>query len=172
VLESVQSDGANVYVDAPVIQDGAVRLFITPFEMNMKSFRDKLRDNNTKFILVKQIRAPLGRDWFKQRKEEGKYNDELRNFEQDINTTNFYSYYEQLSQKLVKENRLNLIETVQYMHARLIAHLDTFAKENNIVLVDFVKDIKGDFKLLTTDLHLTEQGNEALADDLFNFITH
>jgi hypothetical protein len=167
---SIQAQLSTTYFQRDLIENSAVRLFIDPFEANIKKVQGQVKDHNAKFVLVSQLRAPLGKDWIKLQKEEMKYDDDLKAIEEKLNSMNFYSYGEYLSLKLSTEQRLNVIETIQYIHSKLVMDLGPFAMRNDMLLLDFVKAVGGDFSYLTTDLHLTEQGNEELANALFNYL--
>jgi lysophospholipase L1-like esterase len=165
-----QREGADTYshltekfFSADQIQNSVDGFFVSPFLENLRRFKKILNENKTQFVIVTQIRAPLGRDWIDLAKEKRAFTEPLREIEKTILNKNFFSYSDYLSDKLYVEGKLNVIETVQFMHSRLFSRMIEFSKKEGIPLIDFVRIVNGNFSLLTTDLHLTEAGNEEMA---------
>lgn len=154
-----------------VISDNAEKVFIAPFLKNVKQFSKTLEEHNVEFILVAQIRAPLGEDWLELQKNSGKFTKDLQMMERQLHTMNFQSYCNFLVDKMKTNHSLNNIEVIHYMHCRLRGRLQVFAKNNNITFLDFINYINGNFEYLKTDVHLTEEGNEKLASALHTQLT-
>jgi len=168
---SVQSETFEVFFPRALIEAEAGRVFVKPFEQDMLEMKRRVEAQRAQFLLVSQLRAPLGQDWLRLQKERGQSDARFLDYERYLDDMTFYTFHEVVSRKLAVEGRLNIIDTIQYMHARLVLDLNVFAKENKIKYVDFVSLVNGKFSLLTTDVHLTEDGNEQLAAVLGDYLT-
>jgi hypothetical protein len=128
-----------------------LELKVQRYRSNLSEIMQICRKNDIKLILIKQ---PMTNNFLRSRKHFRTYEEEYKATLQDYKSENFNS-------------QTDLLILVHY---RLIKEMQRLAENNNIPIVDNIALVDDDRKRLASHVHLTQEANLKLAEQLHKTI--